>query len=130
MRAAQEELFSKQTEKKQSQEEIDLIRNATTKKKLGLFKTVKNSKTSNYFVCYTCEKCGRMMVIKYGRFGKFLACPGYPECKNTKPLAKDGTSAAPEKEEETETDVVFGEVCKYAYIKSKSVNSVVFKTYG
>ena len=31
-----------------------------------------------------CEKCGRMMVIKYGRFGKFLACPGYPECKNTK----------------------------------------------
>ena len=33
-----------------------------------------------------CDKCGRMMVIKYGRFGKFLACPGYPECKNTKPL--------------------------------------------
>ena len=32
-----------------------------------------------------CEKCGRMMVIKYGRYGKFLACPGYPECKNTKP---------------------------------------------
>ena len=33
-----------------------------------------------------CEKCGRMMVIKYGRYGKFLACPGYPECKNAKPL--------------------------------------------
>lgn len=33
-----------------------------------------------------CEKCGRMMVIKTGRFGKFLACPGYPECKNAKPL--------------------------------------------
>ena len=32
-----------------------------------------------------CDKCGRMMVIKYGRYGKFLACPGYPECKNTKP---------------------------------------------
>ncbi len=32
-----------------------------------------------------CEKCGRMMVIKYGRFGKFLACPGYPECRNAKP---------------------------------------------
>ena len=29
-----------------------------------------------------CEKCGRMMVYKYGRYGKFLACPGYPECKN------------------------------------------------
>ena len=33
-----------------------------------------------------CEKCGRNMVIKLGRYGKFLACPGYPECKNTKPL--------------------------------------------
>lgn len=33
-----------------------------------------------------CEKCGRNMVIKYGRYGKFLACPGYPECKNTKPI--------------------------------------------
>lgn len=33
-----------------------------------------------------CDKCGRRMVIKSGRFGKFLACPGYPDCKNTKPL--------------------------------------------
>ena len=33
-----------------------------------------------------CEKCGRMMVYKYGRFGKFLACPGYPECRNAKPI--------------------------------------------
>ena len=33
-----------------------------------------------------CEKCGKMMVIKYGRYGKFLACPGYPECKNIKPF--------------------------------------------
>jgi len=33
-----------------------------------------------------CEKCGRNMVVKHGRFGKFLACPGYPECKNTKPI--------------------------------------------
>lgn len=33
-----------------------------------------------------CEKCGRNMVIKLGRFGKFLACPGYPDCKNTKPI--------------------------------------------
>ena len=35
-----------------------------------------------------CDKCGRMMVYKYGRFGKFLACPGYPECKNTKAIRK------------------------------------------
>ena len=33
-----------------------------------------------------CDKCGRMMVYKYGRYGKFLACPGFPECKNTKPI--------------------------------------------
>ena len=36
-----------------------------------------------------CELCGRKMVIKNGRFGKFLACPGYPECKNTKPITQD-----------------------------------------
>ena len=36
-----------------------------------------------------CEKCGRKMVVKNGRFGKFLACPGYPECKNTKPVPED-----------------------------------------
>ena len=35
-----------------------------------------------------CELCGRNMVIKQGRFGKFLACPGYPECKNAKPLVQ------------------------------------------
>ena len=37
-----------------------------------------------------CELCGRKMIVKNGRFGKFAACPGYPECKNTKPLTKDG----------------------------------------
>ncbi|HHZ01786.1 MAG TPA: type I DNA topoisomerase [Tissierellia bacterium] len=36
-----------------------------------------------------CEKCGAFMVVKNGRYGKFLACPNYPECKNTKPLEKD-----------------------------------------
>lgn len=35
-----------------------------------------------------CEKCGRMMVYKHGRFGKFLACPGFPECRNTKAIVK------------------------------------------
>ncbi|MGE5582311.1 MAG: type I DNA topoisomerase [Bacillota bacterium] len=42
-----------------------------------------------------CEKCGRTMVYKYGRFGKFLACPGYPECKNTKPIRKELGVACP-----------------------------------
>lgn len=36
-----------------------------------------------------CDKCGRFMVIKEGRFGRFLACPGYPECKNTKPIVEE-----------------------------------------
>ena len=35
-----------------------------------------------------CEKCGRMMVYKYGRYGKFLACPGFPECRNIKPIVE------------------------------------------
>jgi DNA topoisomerase-1 len=34
----------------------------------------------------TCEKCGREMVIKLGRYGKFIACPGFPSCRNAKPL--------------------------------------------
>ncbi len=35
-----------------------------------------------------CEKCGRFMVIKQGRFGSFIACPGFPECRNAKPILK------------------------------------------
>ena len=42
-----------------------------------------------------CEKCGRMMVVKTGRFGKFLACPGYPECKNTKPYIVETGAVCP-----------------------------------
>ena len=43
-----------------------------------------------------CEKCGRMMVIKTGRYGRFLACPGYPECKNAKPLILNTGAKCPE----------------------------------
>ncbi len=42
-----------------------------------------------------CEKCGRNMVIKSGRFGKFLACPGYPDCKNAKPLVDKTAGVCP-----------------------------------
>ena len=42
-----------------------------------------------------CEKCGRMMVVKVGRYGKFLACPGYPECKNAKPLVTKTNAKCP-----------------------------------
>lgn len=44
-----------------------------------------------------CPKCGQPMVIKMGRFGKFLACTAYPECKTTKPLGEDGKPAEEEK---------------------------------
>ncbi len=43
-----------------------------------------------------CDKCGRRMVVKNGRYGKFAACPGYPQCRNTKPL----TAAKSDEEEE------------------------------
>jgi DNA topoisomerase I len=40
-----------------------------------------------------CEKCGQPMVIKIGRFGKFLACSGFPKCKNTKPHNSNGNNS-------------------------------------
>ncbi|MGL5150010.1 MAG: type I DNA topoisomerase [Clostridium sp.] len=43
-----------------------------------------------------CDKCGRMMVIKRGRYGNFLACPGYPECKNAKPIVEEIEAPCPE----------------------------------
>ena len=43
-----------------------------------------------------CENCGRNMVVKTGRYGKFLACPGYPECKTTKPLVEETNAVCPE----------------------------------
>jgi len=42
-----------------------------------------------------CDKCGRQMVIKIGRFGKFIACPGYPECTNTKKIVKEAKGFCP-----------------------------------
>ena len=43
-----------------------------------------------------CELCGRNMVIKHGKYGKFLACPGFPECRNTKPLLEKTGALCPE----------------------------------
>ncbi len=50
-----------------------------------------------------CENCGRPMVMKRGRFGQFLACTGYPDCKTTRKIQKGGKIAAP--------DVVLEELC-------------------
>ena len=44
----------------------------------------------------TCEKCGRPMVLKMGKFGRFLACTGYPECKSTRPLPDEKPLEVPE----------------------------------
>lgn len=57
-----------------------------------------------------CEKCGAYMVVKKGRFGKFLACPNYPECKNTKPLKS--------KDQVEETDIKC-EKCGAVMLKRK-----------
>ncbi len=56
-----------------------------------LTKAEENSSKENYKLedektDEICEKCGKPMVVKHGRFGKFLACSGYPECKNTKKI--------------------------------------------
>lgn len=42
-----------------------------------------------------CDKCGKLMVIKHGRFGDFLACPGYPDCQNTKPIVEEVDANCP-----------------------------------
>ena len=49
-----------------------------------------------------CEHCGSRMIVKNGRFGKFAACPNYPACKNTKPLAKTGDGLVEKKAEKTD----------------------------
>lgn len=54
-----------------------------------------------------CEKCGAMMVVKWGRNGEFLACPRYPECKNTKNFTRDGAGEVQAAEE-----VEVNEVCE------------------
>ncbi len=59
-----------------------------------------------------CEKCGRNMVIKIGRFGKFLACPGFPECTNTKAITEDTGAACP--------------ACGAKVVKKKSARGYVY----
>ncbi len=52
-----------------------------------------------------CDKCGAKMVIKEGRFGKFLACPNYPKCRNTMQVDDNGNPVVQEKKEEVLSDV-------------------------
>lgn len=66
------------------------------KKKEELVKSELTETTTNE----VCAKCGKPMVIKIGRFGKFLACTGYPECRSTKQIKSDGTIAEQETTDE------------------------------
>ena len=59
-----------------------------------------------------CEKCGKKMVIRSGRFGKFLACPGYPECKNTKAIVEEMPGSCPK--------------CNSKIVKRKSAKGRIF----
>lgn len=59
-----------------------------------------------------CELCGRKMVIKIGRFGKFLACPGFPECSNTKAITEDTGASCP--------------ICGMKVVKKKSAKGYVY----
>jgi len=58
-------------------------------------KELENIKIEDEVTDVVCELCGRNMVIKYGPHGKFLACPGFPECKNTKPYLEKIGIACP-----------------------------------
>lgn len=51
--------------------------------------TIEKIETPDEVSDVVCDKCGRMMVYKLGRFGRFLACPGFPECRNTKAIIID-----------------------------------------
>jgi DNA topoisomerase-1 len=51
-----------------------------------------------------CEKCGKSMVIKWGRHGRFVACSGFPDCKNTKPIVDKGAGQSEQEAKAEETD--------------------------
>ncbi len=74
--------------------------NASLSKATAEMRDVKREEKPTDIVC---ERCGKQMVIKWGRNGRFLACPGYPECKNTKEFREeaDGTVVVVPKQTET-----------------------------
>ncbi|MDD4352189.1 MAG: type I DNA topoisomerase [Candidatus Gracilibacteria bacterium] len=63
-------------------------------------KTIKKDDVVNQESDQVCEKCGSKMIIKLGRFGRFLACSNYPECKNTKQIKENGEAEEPEETDE------------------------------
>lgn len=71
---------------------------------------IKNKKKMSIPTDEICEKCGSRMVIKFGRFGQFLACENYPECKNTREVAKKGDGES-EREGDGATEIAPCELC-------------------
>ncbi len=65
--------------------------------------TIKNKKKMEIPTDEVCEKCGSGMVIKFGRFGQFLACANYPECKNTREVQSSRSKARDEASDDAET---------------------------
>lgn len=63
-------------------------------------KEMENVKATEVETDEVCDKCGKKMVIKWGRYGRFLACSGYPECKNTRQLEGGEGTDAPELHED------------------------------
>ncbi|MDA2933744.1 type I DNA topoisomerase [Acidobacteria bacterium AH-259-D05] len=72
-------------------------------------KNMKNLKKEEIPTGVECEKCGAEMVIRWGRFGRFLACSKYPDCRNTRELPKEGDS--PDQEQATEWEAKLCEKC-------------------
>jgi DNA topoisomerase-1 len=68
-------------------------------------KEMENIKATEVETDEVCDKCGKKMVIKWGRYGKFLACQGYPECKNTRQLEGGEGTDAPELHEDVGKEV-------------------------
>ena len=61
---------------------------------------------------FICEKCGSRMVVKNGRFGKFAACPNYPQCRNTKKLTEPAAAASAEESEEPKKPIIADFKCE------------------
>jgi DNA topoisomerase-1 len=74
--------------------------------------TIKNKKKMEIPTDEICEKCGSGMVIKFGRFGQFLACSNYPECKNTREVGSKKTDAETRGEGDTESEAEAIPVCE------------------
>jgi DNA topoisomerase-1 len=65
-----------------------------------------------------CEKCGKPMIIKWGRHGRFMACSGFPECKNAKPLEQQGTEPGTQSTDIEQTDEKCGKCGAPMVLKS------------